>query len=246
MVVMDVLGAIIAYSQLKCLYNGKQEKKMLVLKCVISQNDRLWKAFSGLQSRLLAVGDCPGRIRRVSFLLCILLLWFLLASEAGAVVFVDAASPGGNGTSWGAAYTSLETAISDSGGNQEFWIAKGIYSPSAPLRPSAGSSFYGGFLGGETVRDDRDVTANPTVIDGRSAIIHVFELREPGVLLDGLIIQGGVATGSGADRVGGGVFVWKVSVTFVDCIFRDNRGGLGGAVYVTIGNLTISGGGDMD
>ncbi|MBA3005993.1 MAG: hypothetical protein KJ900_04365 [Proteobacteria bacterium] len=63
---------------------------------------------------------------------------------ARAVVYVDQSRFGGNGTSWSAAYKTLEAAIAGSGSYQEFWVADSTYKPASPLVPKEGSKFYGG------------------------------------------------------------------------------------------------------
>jgi len=96
---------------------------------------------------------------------------------------------------------------------------------------------YGGFEGNESVLEERDVEANPTYLDGDIDFLtfpdgpdfadrdgnsyHVVRVvatddeetwgSEDVAVLDGLIIRGGNADGSGFDRIGGGVLVRDLS-----------------------------------
>ena len=118
------------------------------------------------------------------------------------VLFVDqAASEGGDGTSWAQAFTELGDALEVVGasGATEIWVAAGTYTPThAPVElyqsfdrsenadgscgDTSGTDFsderwntflmrsgvaiYGGFAGTELERDERDWTANVTILSG--------------------------------------------------------------------------------
>jgi predicted outer membrane repeat protein len=90
-------------------------------------------------------------------------------------LFVRAdAPPGGTGYSWSLAFNDLQialTALPDYGG--EIWVAAGTYKPAGP----GGDIFtpfdlrdyvrvYGGFAGGESSLDERDIEANETILSG--------------------------------------------------------------------------------
>ena len=140
---------------------------------------------------------------RLLFFGAVLLLpWFLVSSSL-AVVYVDGDRPGGDGSSWEAAYRTIEDAITSGGEGQEFWVAGGTYPPSEPFMPKPGSQFYGGFAGNETVRDQRNVSAYPTTIDGQDTLIHVVNINSlaTNVRIDGFTIKRGNATsGRGFDK----------------------------------------------
>ncbi len=91
---------------------------------------------------------------------------------AGGVIYVDADRPGGgDGLSWATAYNSLADALAVTEPCQ-VWVAEGTYKPTAStdrnatLSLSPGLALYGGFSGSETALDQRDWTANPTIISG--------------------------------------------------------------------------------
>ncbi|MCF8055225.1 MAG: hypothetical protein K9K37_01125 [Desulfocapsa sp.] len=183
--------------------------------------------------------DKKGGTNRFS--VCTILLLFCLFSidSALAVVYVDTNSPGGDGTSWASAYTTLEAAIAANDEGQEFWIAQGTYLPSATMYPLAGSSFYGGFKGTEKKRNFRHIDKYPTVIDGQNMLPHLFYIRKNDVRLDGLTIKRGNATGAGENNLGGGLLVNRGSAVIESCSFQSNRAGSGGAIYGFDSDLAI-------
>ena len=134
----------------------------------------------------------------------------LCASPARAqVVYVDAAATGsGNGTSWADAAHAVQTGIDLAAGSgaAEVWVAAGVYPESVTMKN--GIALYGGFTGVETQRDQRSPTANVTVIDasGTASGFHALVFDSvSNAILDGFIITGGQANGTGPDGVGGGV-----------------------------------------
>ncbi|MBT8369032.1 MAG: hypothetical protein KJP23_30435, partial [Deltaproteobacteria bacterium] len=189
----------------------------------------------------------------------IMVLFFslLLINNSYAIVYVDKDRSGGNGTSWADAYNSIEDAIAGSGENQEFWVAEGTYTPSShaswgtQLIPKQASQFYGGFAGNETSRDQRDVSAHPTIIDGGpNNLIHVIliKLETKDVTIDGFTIKNGSATGDGSvywDKFGGGIFADIVeesghNTTILNCTFENNTATeQGGAVFINRRNATF-------
>ncbi|HEX6832219.1 MAG TPA: hypothetical protein VF132_01690, partial [Rudaea sp.] len=97
---------------------------------------------------------------------------FGLVSHAHAVCYVDAGAAGlGNGTSWTDAYIFLPFALINPACT-EIWVAKGVYKPTlgtnraVSFEISPGTAVYGGFAGGETMRESRAPTRNVTVLSG--------------------------------------------------------------------------------
>jgi len=179
-------------------------------------------------------------MKAVGFVVVTALLAGVINAES--VVYVDASRPGGNGTSWAAAFKTLDRAIAGSGTGQEFWVANGTYTPSATLMPKAGSRIYGGFAGAETARSQRNISANPAVVDGQNSLSQVFLIvsTASGVELNGLTIRRGAAAGSIPN--GGGVYVNRVNAVIRNCRFEDNTAaGWGGGLFLDRNQSLVAG-----
>ena len=66
-----------------------------------------------------------------------------------------------DGSSWSNAYISLRTAITNASANDELWVAKGsgVYSEASGTECfiiNKNLYLYGGFIGTETLRSQRD------------------------------------------------------------------------------------------
>jgi hypothetical protein len=117
-------------------------------------------------------------------------------------------SPGGNdnndGSAWGLAKQHVAAALAagDAAGGAQVWVMRGTYVESSlALRPFV--YLYGGFSGNEGNLGDRDISANPTVLNGN----HVsFVIRAIGGYrlntIDGFTITGGEQTASLAQSGG--------------------------------------------
>jgi predicted outer membrane repeat protein len=186
---------------------------------------------------------------------------------ARAVVYVDQSRFGGNGTSWSAAYKTLEAAIAGSGSYQEFWVADSTYKPASPLVPKEGSKFYGGFSGNESTLTARNIAAFQTIIDGQLNLMHGFDIHVSNVRLDGFKIQncranngvdghgGGVSVTNSSTLVianctflnnsssstGGGLFIYNSSAVKIEnCLFARNSSGVGGAIHSYNSDIIVS------
>ena len=168
-------------------------------------------------------------------------------ATARAVIYVDQSRPGGgNGSSWAQAFNTIEAAVASTAGNNEIWVADGIYNPS----PAGGISLkpnlkvYGGFAGGESSLTQRNVAANPTVVDGRSVMKHIF-LIEPsagGAAVDGFTLIRGRAVGTSWDGYGGAILINQAAATVANCTFSNNTSSIqGGAVFVYYSPSTVAG-----
>lgn len=173
-----------------------------------------------------------------------------------SVLFVDEHATGLNdGTSWVHAYTNLRDAFDVAHGTSnalnEIWVAAGTYSPGtsrvAAFRLNSGLAVYGGFVGGETDRAERDPLTNSTILTGDVAgndgpgltnndennfHVGIAIETDPTGVLDGFIITAGHANGLDYpyDR-GGGLFILDSSPSVANCAFTRNVAVQGGGVY---------------
>jgi hypothetical protein len=182
-------------------------------------------------------------------MLCVLAL--LAAGEAAATVrYVDCSvSASGDGLSWASAQKTVGEAIAAAVPGDEIWVADGAYSE-AIVVPD-GVSLYGGFSGGEVVRDDRIASAHSSLIVGSTAnagspAYHVVTVAgTANIRIDGFTISGGRAIGSGAlQRYGGGLLTSGASGTVIiaNCLFVENAApsnGQGGGAFVNNGSAVF-------
>ena len=92
-------------------------------------------------------------------------LHFPISSAYSAVYFVRT---NGNdalpGATWADAKHTVAAAIGAATNGDEIWVARGTYSEHVTLKPDV--ALYGGFIGSETARDERDWTNNLSVLWG--------------------------------------------------------------------------------
>ncbi|MHC4477022.1 MAG: right-handed parallel beta-helix repeat-containing protein [Planctomycetota bacterium] len=172
-------------------------------------------------------------------------------------IYVDAnAPPGGDGSSWAAAFKYLQDALADANANAEpndIWVAEGIYTPDTNSVQPNGSGdrhatfqlinsvgLYGGFpSGGQPNWNDRDPNVNETILSGDINVpgaytdnsYHVVtdSGTDANTVLDGFIITAGNANGGLIDDDGGGMYNSSGNLTIADCVFSENFASYGGA-----------------
>ena len=90
-----------------------------------------------------------------------------------ATIFVDIDATGvNNGSSWGNAFTDLQSALAIAGASDEIWVAEGTYLPTTDgdrdisFVINNGVQVYGGFEGNEIFLEQRDVEENLTILSG--------------------------------------------------------------------------------
>ena len=196
--------------------------------------------------------------------------WFLLPmmlvcvpAWAGVCRVTTSGSGFNDGSNW-AVPTNLTQALSAPGICTEVWVKKGLYKPTTgsnvdiSFAIANGVAVYGGFAGSENARDQRDPTANLTVLSGdidnndstdadgvdadESHIVgnnsqHVVSLTNAGstTVLDGFTVTGGFANLT----VGGGLWC-MCSAMLSRLAFSGNYGINGGAAYIVNGSPTLS------
>lgn len=158
---------------------------------------------------------------------------------AADTLFVDpAAEPGGNGQSWNAPYRNLQSAIDAWQPGDEIWIARGtieVQSTGIKLDSTkSGFRMYGGFAGGETLREARDWYRNPTVLRATGTRFGILTVAGCDSLtrIDGLTFEN---ANNIAVSVSGG------APHFRNCTFRDNTSSGSGAAMVieAVGRMRV-------
>ncbi|HET9033243.1 MAG TPA: choice-of-anchor Q domain-containing protein [Dokdonella sp.] len=192
-------------------------------------------------------------------LLLPLLAFSLLAADlANAAICRVTTAGSGSGNSWAQA-ANLQSALSNSACD-EVWVKQGSYNP-GPLRTDSfsikpGVEVYGGFVGNETARGQRNPATHLTTLSGEIGtpndvsdnsyhVVFMDGTTSAGgitasTVLDGFSVSGGNADGSvGTDAAyGGGLYCagngagHECSPTVANMTFSDNRAiGGGGAMY---------------
>uniref|UniRef100_UPI00333FE079 Ig-like domain-containing protein n=1 Tax=Parapedobacter pyrenivorans TaxID=1305674 RepID=UPI00333FE079 len=126
----------------------------------------------------------------------------------------------GDGSSWTTA-SSIEHAVTTAAYNSELRLRGGTYPITTTLSITQQLTINGGYTG---VGVNRNITANPSVLDGGGSI-QIMEIDAAGVEIDGLIfLEGFAATGVDVnDGSGGGaIYVRSNDVAITNSIFRNN------------------------
>lgn len=170
------------------------------------------------------------------------------------VIFVKQGATG-NGTSWENAMGNLSNALQQATEGTQVWVAKGTYYPTtehnrnASFEISDKVAVYGGFEGTESSIGARNIEANPTILSGEIGkpgiadnsynVVYTKNVSEE-TIIDGFTITLGNANGEGIDgtriRCGG---AWHndgsnggiSTPTIENCIFKNNKGRDGAALY---------------
>lgn len=178
----------------------------------------------------------------------------LTVNDCLDTLFVKAgAPPGGDGQSWATAFNSLPAALAAVAGtanSREIWVAAWTYRPHASDRTASFTlvnkvSLFGGFVGWETLRSQRNPAVNVTTLSGDllgnddatigsrfDNSLHV--VRANGVdsttVLDGFTVRSGMANGGTADDTesAGIQLLAGGSPRILNCIFTANRASSGG------------------
>jgi len=165
------------------------------------------------------------------------------------IIYVDLDANGaGDGTSWEDAFTDVNSALSAASSGDEIWVAEGTYYPtdtndrsiSIQLEPNV--ALYGGFIGAEITRDQRNWKAHETILSGDIGTLdnpadnsYNVVIGADNAILDGFTITGG----NGSD--GGGIYCYGTSPIISNCVITANSAGQdGGGIYNDGGALKVT------
>ncbi|HEB54003.1 MAG TPA: right-handed parallel beta-helix repeat-containing protein [bacterium] len=194
---------------------------------------------------------------------------FVLAALPAQITFVDHAATGANdGSSWADAYTDLQAALLATNAG-EIWVAAGTYRPgvagdrAATFQLKSGVALYGGFAGGETMLQQRDVATNVTTLSGdidqndtygsgpnwwqfqwtgslgNSWHVVTGTGVDASAVLDGFHILAGRGDGPNGHPGGAGLLVNGGSPTLRNCTWQYNAVGFGSSAWLIDCNSTF-------
>ncbi|MFV0565125.1 MAG: right-handed parallel beta-helix repeat-containing protein [Flavobacteriaceae bacterium] len=130
--------------------------------------------------RTKIVGFLSNPIVLLKYALITCLFLGVVSLHAQTIKYVTVYGNGDkDGSSWNNASNNLQETISKADENTQIWIASGTYTPKVSLAPNKneqdrnntfslkkGVKLYGGFGGGETSLDQRNITTNVTILSG--------------------------------------------------------------------------------
>jgi hypothetical protein len=161
-----------------------------------------------------------------------------------AVVYVDRNAPGPShdGSSWDAAFLTIQAGVDAATPGDEVWVADGNYAENVVM--GEGVQLYGGFLGAEpggyeTGLSQRDFANHVAAIDGHQAGSCV--VMATGARVDGFALTNGSGTAYDGSRYGGGFYCDDVgrSAVIANNTITGNSAAVGGAVGGRYSSPTI-------
>ncbi len=192
--------------------------------------------WSGSGNDYYSINDVAGFYNNEAIVMNI---WPLeINSDENGIIYVTTDGTG-DGSSWDNATHYLEYASARSiDVSNMIWVKTGTYygdvdSDNGCFQIYKNNRVYGGFAGNEAPDfnlDDRDLEANPTILDGQNAHRVLYQtghfMNYEYSIWDGFTIQ------NGNYGAGGGAYLCSNS-RFVNCKFLNNHAtGFGGGVYV--------------
>jgi hypothetical protein len=145
------------------------------------------------------------------------------------IVYVKWDSPGPtfDGASWNTAYHTVQAGIDDANLGDEVWVAAGTYVERITLESGVG--LYAGFIGTEFYREQRNWTANLTILDGKygGSVVTSPEGATPSsTVIDGFTIRNGTASEGGAiycnsssPTISNNIMAWNIATYRGGAIF---------------------------
>lgn len=160
----------------------------------------------------------------LSALTCALLVHGTALSSWARIWFVDGTVQGsGHGGSWSQPFKTIQESLDAAQAWDQVWIKTGTYLLDATLAPDVPIALVGGFAGGESSPAQRDIAANPTVIDGNDATLCLYITQT--TVMNGLTIQrGNDSNGTYGFVGGGGIHVLGARLILRHCTIRENNG----------------------
>lgn len=144
------------------------------------------------------------------------------------VLYVKAGGDG-DGTSWANASGDLQTMINRQVPGKEVWVAAGTYQAAVEgtyFRQKKGIKIYGGFpSSGNPTMDDRDFTANETILMGNNEIVIGNFWPDTDPLDETALLDGFTIIPENEEQVWTGVYNDYASPTLSNLVIKNNKAG---------------------
>jgi len=185
-----------------------------------------------------------------SGLIAILLLTVCAAPAPADILRVKAGASGAStGATWADAFSDLQPALLAAQPGDEIWVAAGRYRPGPPgdrnvrFQLKSGVALRGGFAGVESHVNQRNLSANPTILTGdllgddapgfanmteNAYQVVVAQDVDDTAILDGFIVTAGRSDGAALGPTplsrdqGSGANVYDATPQFLNCTFLSN------------------------
>jgi len=218
------------------------------------------------QTKLSEMKNTVQCVRSIIWGCCFTLVLLSSTSSYAATWYVKPSGDDANaGTSWAAAFKTLQKALASVASGDQIWVAAGTYYPDeggGATNDDRGAAFVmrngveilGGFPAtGSPGLAQRNWTANPTILSGDIGTVgynddnsrHVVFNNVNGLnataILDGFTIADGRADGEGFyDGRGGGMHNRSSSPNIRNCTFLENRAISGCGMYNESASPTVT------
>jgi hypothetical protein len=206
----------------------------------------------------MAKGNRSSLFKINPLLMGLLLLIMIMARDtdrslASGVLYASPAAAGAADCSSWANACSLQAALSKAASGDEIWVKAGVHTPGATpgdtFSLAEGLALYGGFVGTETDRSQRNWTLNITVLSGD---VDNNDIKDA----NGVVITAANIVGSNSQHVLTGADLTEATSLDGFTITAGNSSGSGGGMYLSnshpqlvnihfSGNQSSSNGGGM-
>ncbi len=145
-----------------------------------------------------------------------------------------------SGATWSGAKQTIQAAVTAAGQGDEIWVAAGTYAEHVKNKvvgeTAVDVALYGGFIGNESARDQRNWNANVTIIDGgggpfptppeSGSVVTIDSGAGQAMRIDGFRIIRGHA------MAGGGISVTGAAPVITNNTIQNNTGSVGGGILI--------------
>lgn len=168
----------------------------------------------------------------------LLVMAFLCPLATGKTIYVDDDAVGADdGTSWDNALSRISEGMVMASEGDEIWVAESIYYEHIMVK--RGVALYGGFVGTETQREQRDWTLNETVLDGSGVgpVVAFENDAAEETRFDGFTVRNGIHRN--LSFTAGGIACCDSSPTVANNTITGNSGTWAGGIMCRNSNAII-------